>query len=362
MGLSRTKENTVGRNRSAGPARGEFGRLLPLIGVLAAIYVLMAGLSAIDFGPRFWAVSEWRLQLPIFLFKRSADGRIALNTLYQVQILEQSAYNIILGVGMTFVILTGGIDLSVGSLLALCNVVFAMTVLKGAGDPAAGAPGLGAFGVGAAACLMTGLFAGWINGAVTVWGRVQSFIVTLGMMMGASGLAFVFGKDTMYLPTPHGYEGARGLIPTGLSLISVAVGFFVLRYTRLGRYMYAVGGNLEASRLSGVPVDRVRITAFTISGLCAALAGIVYWARLQSGTYLAGGGYELYAIAAVVIGGTSLSGGEGSILGTLIGALIMAVLNNGLSTVGIDAENQKIIIGAVIVVAALYDSLRHRRR
>jgi ribose transport system permease protein len=125
--------------------------------------------------------------------------------------------------------------------------------------------------------------------------------------------------------------------------------------------MYAVGGNLEASRLSGVPVDRVRILAFAISGLCAGLAGMVYWSRLSMGTYLAGETYELYAIAAVVIGGTSLMGGEGSVLGTLIGALIMAVLYNGLDTVGVDDMPQRIIIGVVIVAAALYDSMRHRR-
>jgi ribose transport system permease protein len=188
---------------------------------------------------------------------------------------------------------------------------------------------------------------------------VQSFIVTLCMLLAARGLAYVIsGKEPQRLEC---VGAIRYLLPIGLSIGAVAIAYFLLSRTRFGRYVYAVGGNLEASRLSGVPVNRVRIAVFVIAGLCSALAGIVFWARLSIGTYLAGEALELYAIAAVVIGGTSLMGGQGSVLGTLIGALIMAVLYKGLNTVGVDEMTQRIIIGAVIVAAALFDSMRHRR-
>ena len=298
-------------------------RVLPLLLALAVIYGLMVGLT----------------------------GRTNLRL-----ILEQGAINIILGVGMTFVILTAGIDLSVGSVLALCNVLFVVTATKMAGGQT---PNAVVFLAATVVCLFGGALCGWVNGAITVWGRVQSFVVTLGMFMAARGLAYVVSGGQPQRLVCSGT--IRYLAPIGLAIGSVAVAHFVLSYTRVGRYMYAVGGNLEASRLSGVPVNRVRILAFAICGLCAALAGIVYWVRLSMGTYLAGETYELYAIAAVVIGGTSLMGGTGSVLGTLVGALIMAVLYNGLNSYGVDEMTQRIIIGSVIVAAALYDSMRHHR-
>jgi len=344
----------VGRSCGGGSSN-EFRRLLPLLAVLAAVYLLMVGLSALDWSEGFWKFSQWRWRAPIFLLSISEDGRHAVNWIYQRQILEQGAINIILGVGMTFVILTAGIDLSVGSLLALCNVLFVVTARALAGGEG---PGVAGFAAATVVCLLGGVFCGWVNGAITVWGRVQSFIVTLGMFLAARGLAYVVsGKEPQRLVC----AGAiRTLLPIGLAIGSVVAAYVVLGFTRMGRYMYAVGGNLEASRLSGVPINRVRILAFAISGLCCALAGIVFWARLSTGTYLAGESLELYAIAAVVIGGTSIVGGEGSVVGTLIGALIMAVLYKGLNTVGVDEMTQRIIVGAVIVTAALYDSMRHR--
>lgn len=334
----------------------ELARLLPLLGVLIAVYILMVALSAIDWGDGFWKVSQWKLRQPIFIVAPAQGGGFEFNANNQTAILEQGAINIILSVGMTFVILTAGIDLSVGSLLALCNVLFVITAAGLAGTE--GAPGPLAWLLATAVCLGGGAFCGWLNGAITVWGRVQSFIVTLGMFLIARGVAYLAcGGQQKVL-----FAGTtiRRALPIALVIIVVAAAWFILRHTRLGRYMYAVGGNLEASRLSGVPVNRVRILAFTISGLCAALAGIVYWSRVSIGTYLAGEAYELYAIAAVVIGGTSLMGGRGSVIGTLIGALIMAVLSNGLNTVGIDQKAQQIIIGMVIVAAALFDSMRRR--
>jgi len=332
----------------------ELRRLVPLLAVLAAVYLLMAALSGVDWGDNFWKFSQWRLRSPIFLLETHPDGSHSISWRNQRLILEQGAINIILGVGMTFVILTAGIDLSVGSLLALCNVLFVLTARSVGGDT----PGVGAFAAATLVCLFGGAFCGFVSGAITVWGRVQSFIVTLGMFLAARGLAYVVsGKQPERLVCTG---AVRNVLPIAFAIGSVAVAYFMLGWTRFGRYVYAVGGNLEASRLSGVPVNGVRIAVFVISGLCAALAGIVYWARLSMGTYLAGETLELYAIAAVVIGGTSLMGGTGSVLGTLIGALIMAVLYNGLNTVGVDEMTQRIIIGAVIVGAALYDSLRRR--
>ena len=333
----------------------ELRRLLPLLGVLAIVYLLMAGLSAIDRGEGSQNISGWRLRAPIFLVTETDEG-LSLNTGNQRQILEQAAVNIILGVGMTFVILTAGIDLSVGSLLAFCNVLF---VIVAKALLAHNAPPVFAYAGATLLCLAGGAMMGWINGAITVWGRVQSFIVTLGMFLAARGLAYVIsGRDIQWLPC---FGAVRYVLPIALALSSVVVAYLALGFTRWGRYTFAVGGNLEASRLSGVPVNRVRILAFTISGLCCAVAGIVSWVHVSTGSYLAGESRELYAIAAVVIGGTSLMGGQGSVLGTLVGALIMAVLYNGLNTVGVDEMTQRIIIGAVIVGAALYDSLRRRR-
>jgi len=334
----------------------ELRRLLPLAAVLVAIYLLMTGLSAIDWGNNFWAFRQWRLRVPIFLLRATDDG-VAINWHNQRLILEGGVINIILGVGMTFVILTAGIDLSVGSLLALCNVLFVVTAKAMLGH---GLPSVPAFAVATVVCLLGGALCGWVNGAITVWGRVQSFIVTLGMFLAARGLAYIVsGKDVQWLACP---SAVRYILPIGLALGSVGIAYLALAGTRMGRYMYAVGGNLEASRLSGVPVNGVRITAFVVSGLCAALAGIVYWIYVTTGTYLAGESRELYAIAAVVIGGTSLMGGQGSVLGTFLGAMTIAVLYNGLQRVEVDEMTQRVIIGAVIVLAALYDSLRRRER
>ena len=327
-------------------------RLLPLIGVLAAVYVAMTLLSAVRFGQDN---ESWTWQAPIFIVQEGADGSWNFNALNQRKILEQAGINLILGVGMTFVILIAGIDLSVGSILAVSNVLFVMTALRLSGDAPAGASTLV---IAAVVAVAAGVMLGGINGLISVYGRVPSFITTLGMFLMAQGLAYQISSGrTHHLPYPKGVNVA---IPLIVCLVGVVTAHVVLSRTVFGRHLYATGANIEAARLCGVPVNRVRILAFVISGACAALGGIIYWARLATGSHLAATvGYELYAIAAVVIGGTSLMGGEGSVIGTLIGALIMAVLYNGLNTVGIEETTQKIIIGAVIIAAALYD--QHRR-
>jgi ribose transport system permease protein len=331
-------------------------RLLPLMGVLGAVYVAMVLFSAVKMGRNGGA---WGWRAPIFLVEENPDGSWSFNALNQRKILEQAGINLILGVGMTFVILIAGIDLSVGAVLAVCNVVFVVTVLRLSGEGGAGWTPAAAFTVGAGVCIMAGLLIGAVNGGITVYGNVPSFITTLGTLMVGEGAAYLLSDGrTHYLPCPQGWNVA---IPLLVCMVGVVCAHILLARTVFGRHIYAVGANLEAARLCGVAVNRVRLLAFVLSGVCAALGGVVYWARLATGSYLAvKNGYELYAIAAVVIGGTSLMGGEGSILGTLLGAMIMAVLFNGLNTVGIEVTTQKIIIGAVIVAAALYDQNRRR--
>lgn len=263
-------------------------------------------------------------------------------------IVRQSAPTVVLAVGMTFVIVAGGIDLSVGSLVALGSVAIATALSHAAPTWLALVAGIGA----CAGC-------GMLSGIVTVRGGVPPFISTLGMYLAARSLAFIIcGGKTLYggSATP----GVRAL-PVALPVLAVGAAWLVLARTRFGRAVYAVGGNLEAARLSGIAIDRARVVTFTISGVASGLAAIIYWARTQTGSHLAGGGAELDAIAAVVIGGTSIAGGEGHVIGSLLGALLMTVLRNGLVLAGLSDEHQKLVMGIVIVGAVLLDRVRARR-
>jgi len=324
--------------------------LLALLGVYAAMVLL----SAVDTQGQSLNPAKWRLGVPRFLVIERDDGW-AFNDINQTNILRQAAINLTLGVGMTFVILTGGIDLSVGSALALCNVVFVMVVRAAiSGGPLT----WGALGLGLACCLAVGVVCGAGNGWLSVRLRIPSFIVTMATLLVLRGLAHrVSGGDTIPLLCPPHMAKA---IPLLVSVAAVVAGGLFLATTVLGRRVYAVGGNLLACEYSGVRTGRVRIMCFAFSGLCAGLGGMVLWSRVSTGTYTAGEGYELYAIAAVVLGGTRLAGGEGSVVGTLIGALIMAVLANGLNTASIHESTQKIIVGCVLVVAAYIDSRRSK--
>lgn len=332
--------------------RRELQQVLGLLVALAAIYLLMLGLSAIEIGESFWDVGSWRLRAPILLIDR--QGKI--DWISQRIIIEQGAINLVLGVGMTLVILSGEIDLSVGSVLTLCNVLF----VAGARS----SDGAGGVMIGVALALGAGLLVGTINGVLTARFQVPSFVVTLGMLMAAAGTAHLVtiavsnGQPMFhmcYAPTKH-------IIPAGAALGLVAVAWVILSKTRFGRHVYAVGGSAEAARLSGISVVGVKIGVFAFSGLAAGLAGIVKWARVSSGTHVVEEPYELYAIAAAVIGGTSLMGGRGNVLGTFVGALIIAVLIKGLNTLGVHESVQKIIIGGVIIAAVLYDRRRERAR
>ncbi|MBN1346749.1 MAG: ABC transporter permease [Phycisphaerae bacterium] len=328
----------------------ELQQVLGLLVALVVIYALMVGLSAIDVGESFWKPGAWRLRAPILLIDRQGD----VDWTNQRNILEQGAINVVLGVGMTLVILAGEIDLSVGSVLTLCNVLFVVG--------ASPRDGAGSVAVGVALALGAGLAVGLLNGVLTARFQVPSFVVTLGMLMAAAGAAHLVtigvsdGQPMFhmcYAPTKH-------VIPLLSALGIVAIAWVILGKTRFGRHVYAVGGSAEAARLSGISVVGVKIGVFAFCGMAAALAGIVKWSRVSSGTHVVEEPYELYAIAAAVIGGTSLMGGRGNVIGTFIGALIIAVLIKGLNTLGVHESVQKIIIGAVIIAAVLYDRRRSK--
>jgi ribose/xylose/arabinose/galactoside ABC-type transport system permease subunit len=269
-----------------------------------------------------------------------------------LNILEQSSINAIIAVGMTFVIITAGIDLSVGSILAFSGVVLASTLEAGVPLPLALAAGLG-----------LGSLCGLVNGALVSFGKLPPFIVTLGMMSIARGGALLF---TSGRPISGFAESFRWLATGKLFFIPMPFIIMILIYiaahilltrTKFGRYTYAIGGNEEATRLSGVNVRFHKTMVYVLSGLTSAFAAILLTARLNSAQPIAGIMYELDAIAATVIGGTSLMGGEGTLGGTLIGALIMGVLRNGLNILGVSSFLQQIIIGSVIILAVLFDIL-----
>ena len=264
------------------------------------------------------------------------------------------AINGILAVGMTAVILTGGIDLSVGSVAALAGVI-AAAVATGGGTASVFPAALAALGVG----LAVGLF----NGVMVARFRVPAFVTTLAMLTICRGLALIVtgGRSIGNLPTTFGALGNSRLfgapLPVLLMLLVFAAGWFVLTRMTFGRYVYAVGGNREAAFLAGVNTRRVTLLVYVLNGLLVGLAGLVLASRLGAGLPNVGVQYELDAIAAVVVGGTSLMGGRGSVIGTLWGAIFIGVLNNGLNLAGIDPYTQKIALGVVILLAVLADQL-----
>ncbi|MGD9807145.1 MAG: ribose ABC transporter permease [Deferribacterales bacterium] len=271
-----------------------------------------------------------------------------------MNVLRQTSINAVIAAGMTFVILTGGIDLSVGSILAICGAVSAFMIAHDYG-----------VAVSLFTTLSLGTILGMLAGVAITKGKVQPFIATLvGMtLLRGATLVFTDGK-----PISTGYEEAADIyawfgtgyifgipVPVVLMIAVFAVSYYVLKHTRFGRYVYAIGGNEEASRLSGVRVSRVKIAVYAISGLTAAIAGIILTSRLSSAQPTAGAGYELDAIAAVVLGGTSLAGGLGTIFGTFTGALIIGILNNALNLMNVSSYYQMIAKGAVILIAVLMD-------
>ncbi len=281
-----------------------------------------------------------------------------LTTANLLNVVEQSTLIGIIAVGMTFVILTAGIDLSVGSIVALAGVAMGTAFRAGLPMFAAALTGLA-----------VGLACGLANGGFITLGRLPPFIATLGMMSIARGGALMLSDGRSISGYPDGFRALAtgdllGIpLPVVIMLVIYGIAHFVLTRTTLGRYTYAIGGNEEAAELSGIRVRFYKSAVYGIAGLLSAVTSILLVARLDSAQPIAGIMYELDAIAAVVIGGTSLLGGSGSVLGTLIGALIMGVLRNGLNLLGVSSYLQQDAIGGVIIVAVLMDmALRRRAR
>lgn len=276
-------------------------------------------------------------------------------------ILTQIAINTCLAVGMTFVILVGGIDLSVGSVMALCAVMSASVLTSEAIPSGLVVP------LALAASIGVGVLCGLFNGVVSsLWG-IPSFIVTLGMLNMARGAALQWTDARSIYDFPDAFSdfGSIDLLgipaPFLVALLLAIIGWIILTRTVFGRLVYAVGNNEEAVRLAGHDTMRIKIATYAICGLCVGVAALLYMVRLTVASPIMAIGFELNAIAAVIIGGTSLSGGRGSMVGTLIGAAIIGVLSNGLILVGVGDFVRQIVTGAVIILAVVIDSLRRRR-
>ena len=280
-----------------------------------------------------------------------------LSTANSMNILRQTSINLVLACGMTFVILTAGIDLSVGSILAVAAVMGMLTSLPGH-LPVLSLP----------VFLLTGLVLGLFNGVLVAGFKINPFVVTLGTMTSLRGAAYLFADGTTVLnrDIPSFEWLGNGAFLSVPWLIWVAIGvvlvsWFVLRQTVLGLHIYAVGGNPQAARLTGIKVSSVLLFVYSISGLFSGIGGAMSASRLYGANGNWGTGYELDAIAAVVLGGTSLMGGVGSVWGTVVGALIIGVMNNGLTIIGLSSFWQYVAKGAVIVLAVLLDKWRQQQ-
>ncbi len=268
----------------------------------------------------------------------------------------QSSITAVLAIGMTLVIITAGIDLSVGSIVAIAAYLTADLMARGVTIPLAIVAGLGC-----------GVLAGALNGLLITKGQLPPFIVTLGTMSLLRGLVLIYSQGTPVYGVPPEFKAliaGRLLgvpIPVLITALIAILAYFTLHYTPFGQQVIAIGGNDEAARLSGINVQRRLISVYMISGLLAGVAALILTARLGAAEPISGTGYELNAIAAAVMGGASLSGGQGSILGTVVGALIMGSLQNGLTLNNVPSFYQQVAVGAVIIVAVFVDQWRRRK-
>ncbi|HEX9006989.1 MAG TPA: ribose ABC transporter permease [Bacteroidota bacterium] len=273
-----------------------------------------------------------------------------------LNVAQQSVIIAVIAAGMTFVIISAGIDLSVGSVLACAGLVMASALRAGAST-----------GTGIALALGVGLAAGILNGLLVTFGRLPPFIATLGTMSIWRGLALMYTDGTPISGFSAGFrELANGTafgipVPVMIMLLVFAVSHFLLIRTKMGRYAYAMGGNEEGAILSGINVRFHKTALYAFCGMLSGLAAVLLTARLNSAQPIAGTAYELDAIAAAVIGGTSLMGGEGTLVGTLIGALIMGILRNGLNLLNVSSYLQQVAIGSVIIIAVFVDMMMKRR-
>lgn len=275
-----------------------------------------------------------------------------------INIFQQVTVIAVIALGINMVIFTGGIDISVGSVVAFTGIVMGKIIVEGGMPPIVGVP----------AALVIGLLCGTFNGVMIAKFKLQPMIATLAMMSMARGAALTLADGQ----TITGYsEGLRwigvGVIPGTqvpvqivFMIIFYLIAFYIMRYRKFGRYIYSIGGNEEATRLSGINTVKYKIMAYAISGFCAAIASVILVAKLNSAQSTAGLDYEMDAIASCVIGGSSLLGGFGSVWGTFVGAIIMIVIRNGLNLLNVSSNLQKLVIGVVILLAVLADSLRHK--
>ncbi len=303
--------------------------------------------------------------LIILLIGFSIASSNFMQTSNMIAILQATSVNGVLAVAATLVIITGGIDLSVGTMMTFCAVI-AGVVLTNMGLP---------LPVGIVAAIAAGAFCGLCSGTFVAKMKIPPFIATLGMMLILKGLALVIsGTRPIYFNNTPGFDAiSLGSvigdvfpalpIPNGVLILFLVAGgtAWILNRTVLGRYCFALGSNEEAVRLSGVNTDRWKIAIYAMAGAIVGIGGLVIASRLNSAQPALGLGYELEAIAAVVIGGTSLSGGRGTIVGTLIGALIMAVLTNGLRILSVAQEWQTVVTGTIIILAVYADMVRRRK-
>ncbi len=272
-----------------------------------------------------------------------------------LNIIVQSSIIAIIATGQTMVIVTGGIDLSVGSIVAFVGVFTGLLLTAGMAIPLA-----------VIISIVLGILIGLINGAAISYGRVPPFIMTLGMMGIAAGGALALNNGQPIAGFPAGFQtiatASVASIPSFVfyTIIIYAVMYVVMERTKFGRYIYAIGGNRSAARLSGVKVKFIEMLTYAFSGLFSGIGAVLLTARLNYATPTAGSGYELDAIAAVVIGGTSLAGGEGKVVNTLVGALILGTLRNGLTILNVSSYYQRIIIGIVIIAAVFADKIKDR--
>lgn len=269
----------------------------------------------------------------------------------------QSSITAILGIGMTLIIISGGIDLSIGPIVALVTVVVATILLQGTPIWLAIAIGLG-----------IGVLCGLFNGSIIAYLGMQPFIVTLGSMSLYRGMALVYTNGDPIFKVPSGFRavfgGTYGVMPAPIvfMLLMALIAFVLLNFTRIGVYIKSIGGNEEAARMSGVHVNFYKMFTYTLNGVFAALAGLVLLGRLGAAEPIAGSGYELDAIAAAAVGGTSMLGGRGNIPGTILGALILGALRNGLTLMNVQAFYQLLATGLIILVAVGVDRFTRGKR
>jgi len=313
--------------------------------------------ALLDFGPLAGALVLEVIVFELIGRRQGNPGFASVNIF--ILVLNQAAVFGVMAVGMTFVIITGGIDLSVGSLLAVAGVACAMVVDRG-GEPV----GLW-IAAGYAVALLLGMLAGSVSGLLVTRFGIPPFIATLALMSSLRGLGNLATDGKPVSPLPDAYDwlgryqiGGRMPVSVLLLLLVLAGGAVLLNHTQFGRHVRAIGGNEESARLSGVNVSRVKWLVYVLCSMLTAVAGLILSSRLGSGSPKVGVGDELAVIAAVVVGGTSLSGGRGSIGGTFVGLLVVSVLNSGLTWIGVETFGQQVTLGVVILAAVLLDRLK----